>query len=565
MRKYLLVLVALPVLVVVAEAGGGYDDVVVLVNTASDVSVSVGEYFQAARNIPVENILRVTAPLSETITGAEFESLRGQIEEMLTGLGMAERINYIVTTKGMPLRVDRGGVGSTSSASASVESELTCILGDYVGQIGAGSAFVSPYFNKNTRFSHKMYGIYLVTRLDGYSLEDVKHLIDRSGPGVPSSTIDPFVLDQDPEWPSQYTSLNTNIEKASSLLSSKGKTVLLNSDTTFLTRKSNIAGYVSWGSNDHHAGDFTENAIPHHTWAPGAIAETYVSTSGRSFENPPFYGQSLIADLIHEGASGAKGYVYEPFASAMADVSLLFNKYTSGYNLAESYYIASRYLSWMDVVIGDPKTSIVDPNEVLPIELASFEAGLSPDPASVQLTWTTASEVSNYGFMVQRRTTGTGEFTDIPGSFQHGGGTTISPRFYSWTDIPPAPGTYEYRLEQIDLDGTTSFSDSRTVTVAASLTGVEESRLPLTTGLNQNYPNPFNPSTTITYQLERPGRVTLEVYSTLGQRIAMLVDAQQDAGRHAVTWNAAEAAAGTYFARLRAEGREWITRMVSLK
>ena len=42
----------------------------------------------------------------------------------------------------------------------------------------------------------------------------------------------------------------------------------------------------------------------------------------------------------------------------MAIVSVLFDRYTSNYNLAESFYMASRSLSWMDVVIGDPKASI---------------------------------------------------------------------------------------------------------------------------------------------------------------------------------------------------------------
>jgi uncharacterized protein (TIGR03790 family) len=564
-RKYDLILAAPLLLGQMLGAAENYSDVAVIVNSESPISQSIADYYTAVRGIPAANVIQVVAPATETISPAEFADLRAQIETYLTSHQLENSINYIVTTKGLPLRVDRGGTGTSYSQSASVESELSCILGTFNGQIGGGGGIISPYYARPEHFSRAQFGIYLVTRLDGYTLEDVIALIDRSGPGIVRALSAPYILDQDPDWPIAYRTLNTNIENAGTLLESKGCSVVLNSDSTYLTGESNVAGYVSWGSNDHHAHCYSENAIPRNTWAPGAIAETYVSTSGRSFDNPPLYGQSLIADLVHEGTSGAKGYVYEPFLSAMADVSVLFGRYTSGYNLAESYFSASRYLSWMDVVIGDPKTSTVGIQEVLPIQLLSFDAGLSPDPSSVRLTWITASETNNFGFMVQRRSIGGGEFTDLPGSLQHGGGTTVSPRNYSWTDLRVEPGTYEYRLRQIDLDGTSNLTDFRTVTVTAGLTGVGDGLRPFATGLDQNYPNPFNPTTNISYQLSEAGRVSLVVYDALGRQVTTLVDRAQEPGKYTVTWEASGAAAGVYFCRLIAGNNVWVQRMVSLK
>ena len=46
---------------------------------------------------------------------------------------------------------------------------------------------------------------------------------------------------------------------------------------------------------------------PHMDWVPGSIAETAVSTGGRSFNWGTEYGQSLIADLLEDGVSGVKG------------------------------------------------------------------------------------------------------------------------------------------------------------------------------------------------------------------------------------------------------------------
>ncbi|MEE9150975.1 MAG: putative Ig domain-containing protein, partial [Thermoplasmata archaeon] len=99
---------------------------------------------------------------------------------------------------------------------------------------------------------------------------------------------------------------------------------------------------------------------PHNDWIPGALAETYVSTGGRSFNYPTNYGQSLVADLIRDGVTGVKGYVYEPYLSACAHPDILFDAYTQGFYSGESYYMASGYLGWMDCVVGDPKVSPYD-------------------------------------------------------------------------------------------------------------------------------------------------------------------------------------------------------------
>ena len=96
---------------------------------------------------------------------------------------------------------------------------------------------------------------------------------------------------------------------------------------------------------------------PHMEWVNGSIVETAVSTGARSFNWGTSYGQSLVADILEDGASGIKGYVYEPYIPAVSSPSVLFSSYASGYNLAESYAAANTMTSWMGVVVGDPKMS----------------------------------------------------------------------------------------------------------------------------------------------------------------------------------------------------------------
>ena len=96
---------------------------------------------------------------------------------------------------------------------------------------------------------------------------------------------------------------------------------------------------------------------PHMSWVNGSIVETAVSTGARSFNWGTTYGQSLVADILEDGASGIKGYVYEPYLTAVSSPSVLLSSYSSGFNLAESYAAANLMTSWMGVVVGDPKMS----------------------------------------------------------------------------------------------------------------------------------------------------------------------------------------------------------------
>lgn len=70
--------------------------------------------------------------------------------------------------------------------------------------------------------------------------------------------------------------------------------------------------------------------------------------------------------------------------------------------------------------------------------------------------------------------------------------------------------------------------------------------------LMQNYPNPFNPSTTISYTLPRRSTVTLAIFNTLGQRVASLIQGEQEAGRHDVKFDGGGLTSGVYFYRLEA-------------
>jgi len=203
--------------------------------------------------------------------------------------------------------------------------------------------------------------------------------------------------------------------------------------------------------------------------------------------------------------------------------------------------------------------AITDPS--LPIELASFGVASATD-GTVQLRWTTVSEINNYGFEVEKAPAKEGGFQPVPQSFIPGHGTTIERHDYLFTDRTAGQTPVRYRLKQIDLDGTLHWSES---VAASAATAPEVTPVPEVFALNQNYPNPFNPSTEIHYTLPVGGVARVRVFNLLGQEVASLINGFQEAGGHSVSFNASGLASGVYFCRLDSDHFTGVIRMLLLR
>lgn len=86
--------------------------------------------------------------------------------------------------------------------------------------------------------------------------------------------------------------------------------------------------------------------------------------------------------------------------------------------------------------------------------------------------------------------------------------------------------------------------------------------VPVEDALEQNFPNPFNPTTNITYALAQPSHVRLSIFDLLGREVDVLIDGDVPAGSHQFTWNAGERPSGVYFARLTANGRHRVRKLL---
>ncbi|MDH3252456.1 MAG: spondin domain-containing protein [Ignavibacteria bacterium] len=197
----------------------------------------------------------------------------------------------------------------------------------------------------------------------------------------------------------------------------------------------------------------------------------------------------------------------------------------------------------------------------VPVQLSEF-TGVVLGNGNVRVDWTTLSETNIFGFEVQKSTMPSANFQTISNSFIAGHGTTTVPHMYSFADVTASPGTWYYRLKQIDLDGSITYSSA---IVPSATTGVRERSVPSIFALRQNFPNPFNPSTTITYDIPRTVAVTLRVFNAIGQQVGTLVNEVQEAGTYSVLFENPDLVSGMYFYQLRAGEFVSTRRLIVLK
>ncbi len=361
-------------------------NVLLVTNSRSAASREIADYYAQKRAISTEQIVRVDVPAADEISRADYDALiERPIAAWLVSHSAQDRILYIVLTKDVPLRVS--GTGGQDGTVASVDSELALLYRKFTGQSFRLTGSVpNPYFlgdkplTAAQPFTRRAYDIYLVARLDGYSVADVKGLIDRGSAPAKQGAI---LLDGRSELMQSIG--NKWLVTASGVLNRMpgwGDRVVLDTSAKVLRGAADVFGYYSWGSNDPAIKDRHLQLA----FAPGAIGAQFVSTDGRTFTEPPaewttndrpYRGshQSLTADLIRDGITGVAGHVAEPYLSATIRPDILFPAYLSGYNLVEAFYLSMPLLSWQTVVIGDP---LCAPFRARPIDQTDLDAPIDP-------------------------------------------------------------------------------------------------------------------------------------------------------------------------------------------
>jgi hypothetical protein len=298
-------------------------------------------------------------------------------------------------------------------------------------------------------------------------------------------------------------------------------------------RKSSNAG-VSWEpafaltnnpNFDYHGIDIKFHSFNNYGFDLVYQADSVQAGAPTNTSDKLFFSESTYGSMEFTGLTHISDYPPAPYSS----------NYSSGIvTLNNSQDVGVIYVG----IDGDNKKLFWDRSlAVIPVELTSFNVNVNN--SSVLLDWTTATEVNNKGFFVERKS-GNDNFTSV--AFMQGKGTTTEQQSYSYSDNNLASGKYFYRLKQVDLDGTSTISKIIEVDILQ----------PMEFSLSQNFPNPFNPTTVISYSLPEKSEVTIRIYTSLGEYIGMIEQGTKEAGYYRMDFDGKQLTSGTYIYQLRA-------------
>jgi uncharacterized protein (TIGR03790 family) len=366
-----------PTLPVLAQSA---ENVAVVVNDLSPDSKRIGDHYARVRGLPAANVLRIQTVATDVIERDEYvRAIEGPLGKAIVRAGLQDRLHFLVLTKGVPLRV--AGTTGLQGTTASVDSELTLLYRRLVGQPVPTAGMVdNPYYlgarelDDAPPFSHRQHDIYLVTRLDGFTVDDAIALVDRAQAAAArpdNRQIDgKIVLDQSVSPPASQAG-DEWLERAARRLKSAGHEARVVLETTPQAARGveGVIGRFAWGATDPSQRSRSSGL----TFEAGAIAANLASFDARTFRPPPDTwrptsspdraswfegsGDGLIGDLIREGVTGVSGQVGEAYLRGAVRPEILFPAYLAGFTLVEAFYLAMPTLSWQTVVIGDPLTA----------------------------------------------------------------------------------------------------------------------------------------------------------------------------------------------------------------
>ena len=189
-----------------------------------------------------------------------------------------------------------------------------------------------------------------------------------------------------------------------------------------------------------------------------------------------------------------------------------------------------------------------------PAAIQSFNAIVNGTGEKAILSWSVEADEPIRGFNVYRKNQGQSREIRL----NRGGWLEPGRRQFTDNSIVTG-GQYEYAVGLVKNDGSEIISHTASVSVPVG-----------STELYQNSPNPFNPRTTIGFRLDKPARVTLDIFDAAGRRVTTLIDHVLPAGYNQINWDGSNATggrvgSGVYIYRLKTDGRVFSRKMTLLE
>jgi uncharacterized protein (TIGR03790 family) len=299
--------------------------VAVIINTSDPLSVQIGEYYAAQRQISFQNIIRIAFPPNGTaLTRPEFEEIKAVVDKK-----SMRNVQAYALTWAAPYRVE---CMSITSAFAFGYDPAFC-------EPGCKPTRPSPYFNSRTKLPHLQLGIRPTMAIAATSFEQAKALIDR---GVASDG-------KFPEGAAYLLSTEDVTRNVRSAFYPDAKRVINGRIPVFVLKKDSLK-YV----NDvlfYFTGRHAVDGLQTLRFVPGAIADHLTSSGGALTDSP----QMSALRWLEAGATGSYGTVVEPcnLPQKFPNPAVVASHYLRGDTLVEAYW-KSVAMPGQGVFIGEP-------------------------------------------------------------------------------------------------------------------------------------------------------------------------------------------------------------------
>lgn len=331
-----------------AQAGGGPQNVLVVVNDQSLASLELGKHYQQQREVPGRNILHISVTPTNNMSMATFSNdVRGPILSYIATAGLSNQINTIIFSCGIPYRICGSDTNNNQNA---ITAAMFYGFKNYPWNVAPPADTYNDYYVTERYFDHAEWPssnrYYICTMITGTNLVVAKDLVTRAVQAdytQPTGTVYLFhTLDpRNIQWP-QFD----NLDFLSRFLEIPRRQEFRDGKLSW--PMTNVMG-VMLGQHDPHVGGYIQSS----TYAKGALAEHLTSFAGRLFDWPAGDYQTRILRWLEAGAAGAYGTIIEPYA--------LINKfpdprihywYGRGFSLGESYFMAI-HNPYQGVLVGD--------------------------------------------------------------------------------------------------------------------------------------------------------------------------------------------------------------------
>ena len=336
-------------------------EVVVVYNAASTRSKQCAEAYCARRSIPARQCIGLTGlSTAQDISRLDFDTKvryallqKAQRDSWQLPANPARGLKPVlalVLMPDMPLRVREEKEpgkkpGFLYQNCASVDSELM-LLG---AQYPIGGPLNNPFFNKDAPLKTAKPPVLAVTRIDAPDDDTIRRMIQFPAKVEKRGLWGWTVVDQGGPYKQGDDWLSIVVRQTQEhgipLFHEESKQTL----AAAFPLMQDTAMYFGWYANPAN-GPFNRKSAADFRFAPGAVACHLHSFSGTSVKSP----DTWVGALLQRGAAVTVGNVYEPTLAGSIRFDIFQDRLLKGYTVAEASLMATPWLSWQGIVMGDP-------------------------------------------------------------------------------------------------------------------------------------------------------------------------------------------------------------------